>query len=83
MPERDRQKPLAAGNFDEDVVLVEAGPEGGEEREVEIVKGVKMVFCWIPAGKATLAARRGRRDEARMRRNTSIRQRAFGWASMR
>ena len=26
----------------------------GEEFEVEIAPGVKMTFCWVPAGKATL-----------------------------
>ncbi len=28
----------------------------GEEVEVEIVKGVKMKFCWVPAGTATLGS---------------------------
>jgi formylglycine-generating enzyme required for sulfatase activity len=31
-------------------------PKGGEEREFEIAAGVKMKFCWIPAGKATLGS---------------------------
>jgi formylglycine-generating enzyme required for sulfatase activity len=30
--------------------------KGGEEREFEIADGVKMKFCWIPAGKATLGS---------------------------
>lgn len=29
-------------------------PVDGEERTFEIAKGVKMIFCWIPAGKAML-----------------------------
>jgi len=33
-----------------------AEPKAGEEREFEIVKGVKMKFCWIPAGEATLGS---------------------------
>ncbi|WP_020469980.1 formylglycine-generating enzyme family protein [Zavarzinella formosa] len=33
-----------------------AEPKAGEEREFEIAKGVKMKFCWIPAGKATLGS---------------------------
>jgi len=40
-------------------------PEPGEAVEVEIAKGMKMKFCWIPAGKATLgspATEKGRRD---------------------
>ena len=31
-------------------------PKAGEERDFEIAKGVKMRFCWIPAGKATLGS---------------------------
>ncbi len=31
-------------------------PLEGEEREFEIFDGVKMKFCWIPAGKATLGS---------------------------
>lgn len=31
-------------------------PQAGEERDFEIAKGVKMRFCWIPAGKATLGS---------------------------
>ncbi len=31
-------------------------PKPGEERSVEIAKGVEMVFCWIPAGEATLGS---------------------------
>lgn len=31
-------------------------PKPGEEREVEIAKGVKMKFCWIPSGSATLGS---------------------------
>ncbi|WP_020469946.1 formylglycine-generating enzyme family protein [Zavarzinella formosa] len=36
------------------VVLAE--PKPGEERDFEIFKGVKMRFCWIPAGKAMLGS---------------------------
>jgi formylglycine-generating enzyme required for sulfatase activity len=31
-------------------------PKAVEEREFEIASGVKMKFCWIPAGKATLGS---------------------------
>ena len=37
-------------------------PKADEEREVEIVKGVKMMFCWIPAGKATLGSPEGEKE---------------------
>ena len=30
--------------------------KGGEEREFEIAPGVKMAFCWIPPGEATLGS---------------------------
>jgi formylglycine-generating enzyme required for sulfatase activity len=33
-----------------------AGLKGGEEREIEIADGVKMIFCWIPPGEATLGS---------------------------
>jgi formylglycine-generating enzyme required for sulfatase activity len=35
---------------------VAAQPKAGEERAFEIAQGVKMKFCWIPAGKATLGS---------------------------
>ncbi len=31
-------------------------PRAGEERSFEIADGTKMVFCWIPAGEATLGS---------------------------
>ena len=34
----------------------------GEERVFEIAKGVKMAFCWIPAGKATLGSPESEKD---------------------
>ena len=34
----------------------ENGPKPGEERTAEIADGVKMVFCWIPPGKAQLGS---------------------------
>ena len=37
-------------------------PEAGEEREFEIATDVKMKFCWIPAGKATLGSPAGEKD---------------------
>jgi formylglycine-generating enzyme len=37
-------------------VLAAKLPKPGEEREYEIAPGTKMVFCWIPPGKATLGA---------------------------
>ena len=45
---------------------VSGEPKPGEEREFEIAKGVKMRFCWVPAGKATLgspAAEKGRYED--------------------
>jgi formylglycine-generating enzyme required for sulfatase activity len=33
-------------------------PKPGEEREFEIAVGVKIMFCWIPPGKATLGSPR-------------------------
>ncbi len=38
-------------------------PKPGEERSVEIAKGVDMVFCWIPAGTARLGSPKAERDE--------------------
>jgi len=37
-------------------------PEPGEVVEVEIAKGVKMKFCWIPAGKARLGSPKSEQD---------------------
>jgi formylglycine-generating enzyme required for sulfatase activity len=37
-------------------------PESGEVVEVEIAKGVKMKFCWIPAGKAQLGSAKPEQD---------------------
>src|SRR5580700_270645 len=54
------------------VVIEDAKPDEvqnarpGEVIEVEIAKGVKMMFCWIPAGTATLGSpltEKERRDE--------------------
>jgi formylglycine-generating enzyme required for sulfatase activity len=39
-----------------------ADPKPGEEREFEIAKGVKMKFCWIPAGEAQLGSPKSERD---------------------
>jgi formylglycine-generating enzyme required for sulfatase activity len=42
--------------------------KAGEERSVEIADGVKMVFCWIPPGKATLGSpkeEKGRSEDER------------------
>jgi formylglycine-generating enzyme required for sulfatase activity len=38
-------------------------PKPGEEREFEIAQGVKMVFCWIPAGECQLGSHQAERDE--------------------
>jgi len=38
------------------VVADEKPPKPGEVREFEIAAGVKMKFCWIPPGKATLGS---------------------------
>jgi RNA polymerase sigma factor (sigma-70 family) len=39
-----------------------AEPKAGEEREFEIAPGVKMKFCWIPTGKATLGSPKEEKD---------------------
>ena len=44
----------------------DAEPKAGEERSIEIADGVKVVLCYIPAGKATLgspASEKGRNDD--------------------
>jgi len=67
-PEDRRQRPQYIGNFTRDPVLVAAGiappaePKPGEEREVEIADGVKMTFCYIPKGKATLGSPKDEKD---------------------
>jgi sulfatase modifying factor 1 len=38
-------------------------PKAGEERDFEISPGVKMKFCWIPAGEAQLGSPQAERDE--------------------
>jgi len=56
------QEPQIADNLKGAVVLIPRGIvasrelKPGEEREYEIATGTKMVFCWIPPGKATLGA---------------------------
>jgi sulfatase modifying factor 1 len=42
--------------------VAEAEPKAGEEREFEIVDGVKMKFCWIPSGEAQLGSPKTERD---------------------
>jgi len=37
-------------------------PKAGEERSFEIAAGVKMAFCWIPAGEAQLGSPKAERD---------------------
>ena len=37
-------------------------PKPGEEREFELAKGVKMKFCWIPAGEAQLGSPKAEQD---------------------
>ncbi len=37
-------------------------PDAGEEREVEIFSGVKMKFCWIPAGETQLGSPKEEQD---------------------
>jgi formylglycine-generating enzyme required for sulfatase activity len=39
-----------------------AEPKAGEEREFGIADGVKMKFCWIPAGNATLGSPKDEKD---------------------
>jgi formylglycine-generating enzyme required for sulfatase activity len=36
-------------------------PKPGTERDIEMANGVKIRFCWIPAGKATLGLKPGER----------------------
>jgi serine/threonine protein kinase len=36
---------------------------GGEEREVDLGRGVKMTFCWVPGGKAQLGSPKAERLE--------------------
>jgi sulfatase modifying factor 1 len=43
-------------------MVVSSTPQAGEEREFEIAAGVKMVFCWIPAGEAQLGSPKAERD---------------------
>ena len=46
------------------VALITASGEltAGESREFEIAKGMKMTFCWIPAGKAPLGSPAGEKE---------------------
>ncbi|HEV3386776.1 MAG TPA: SUMF1/EgtB/PvdO family nonheme iron enzyme [Gemmata sp.] len=37
-------------------------PKAGEEREFEIAAGLKMKFCWIPAGESQLGSPQAERD---------------------
>ncbi len=39
-------------------------PKPGEERAIEIAKGVKMTFCWIPKGKTTLGSPAGEKSRS-------------------
>ena len=41
-----------------------SGRKGGDIVEVDIGKGVKMKFCWIPAGKATLGSPEGEKERS-------------------
>jgi formylglycine-generating enzyme required for sulfatase activity len=43
-------------------VPLHAEPTPGEVVEVEVAKGVKMKFCWIPAGKAQLGSPKSEQD---------------------
>ena len=43
-------------------VPLPAGPKPGDVVEVEIAKGVKMKFCWIPAGEAQLGSPKSEQD---------------------
>jgi len=45
-------------------VFAQAKP--GEERAFEIAYGVKMVFCWIPAGKATLGSPESEKEREKL-----------------
>ena len=50
---------VAAGPEPEDDNVRHAGSEAGEEREFEISDGVKMVFCWVPAGSFQMGSPEG------------------------
>lgn len=43
------------------VVVAGETPQPGQEKEIELPNGVKMRFCWVPAGKATLGVKPGER----------------------
>lgn len=65
LPENQHQTPHSIGSLAGDAVLVEvevAARKGGDEVSFEIADGVKMVFCWIPKGKATLGSPETEKD---------------------
>ncbi len=65
IPEGKTQTPVLAAGQVPATELFSAqaqGPKGGEERDFEITKGVKMRFCWVPAGKAQLGSPKAEQD---------------------
>ena len=60
------QKPfcLTSGKVDLQLTLAVSEPKAGEERSFEIADGVKMVFCYIPAGEAQLGSPKAEREAA-------------------
>ncbi|QVL34012.1 formylglycine-generating enzyme family protein [Telmatocola sphagniphila] len=48
----------------ETLVFDNAEPKPGQEVELEIANGVKMKFCWIPPGKATLGSPESEKDRS-------------------
>ncbi len=46
------------------VPMTAAGdPKGGDEKTFEIAKGVRMTFCWVPAGEAQLGSPKAEQDD--------------------
>ena len=61
------QKPfrLVTGDVDFQISIADIAkgePKAGEERSFEIADGVKMVFCYIPAGEAQLGSPKAERE---------------------
>ena len=52
-------------------------PKAGEEREFEIFKGVKMKFCWVPSGKATLGSLLGEKGRFDIEREHDYETKGF------
>ena len=44
--------------------VVRRDPNGGSEKVFEVTKGVRMTFCWVPSGKATLGSPAGEKERS-------------------